>query len=84
MATLGEVSAAGLPSQAGVILVEVPAASAAAKAGLKRVEVIIGCNGQAVRDLADLIRITAASHGKPLKLEIYRGQKPQIVEVPAN
>ena len=80
---LGEVSAAGLPSQAGVILLEVPAGSAAAKAGLKQVEVIVGCNGKPVKSFRDLKRITASSRGTPLKLEIYRGQKPQIVEIPA-
>jgi hypothetical protein len=80
---LGELSAAGLPSQTGVILVDVPAGSAAAKAGLKQVEVIVGCNGKPVKTLSDLKRLTAAARGKPLKLEVYRGQRPQIVEVPA-
>ena len=81
--SLGEVSAAGLPSQAGVILLDVPAGSAAAKAGLKQVEVIVGCNGKPVKTFGDLKRIMAANRGTPLKLEIYRGQKPQIVEIPA-
>jgi S1-C subfamily serine protease len=80
--TLGEVSAAGLPSQDGVILLEVPVGSAAGKAGLKPVEVIVGCNGKPVRNLADLNRLTDLGRGKPLKLEIYRGQKPQTVEIP--
>ena len=60
-----------------------PVGSAAAKAGLKQVEVIVGCNGRPVKTFSDLKRITASGQGKPLKLEIYRGQKPQIVEIPA-
>ena len=66
-----------------MILLDVPAGSAAAKAGLKQVEVVVGCNGMPVKCLRDLNRITASNRGKPLKLEIYRGQKPQIVEIPA-
>ena len=66
-----------------MILLDVPAGSAAAKAGLKQVEVIVGCNGAAVKTFSDLERVTVSSRGKPLVLEIYRGQKPQIVEIPA-
>ena len=43
---LGEVSAAGLPGEIGVSLVEVPAGSAAAKAGLEVGDVILKCAGQ--------------------------------------
>ena len=81
VSNLGEVSAAGLPSQAGVILLEVPAGSRAAQAGLREVEVIVGCNGKPVKTFSDLKRIADAARGKPLKLEIYRGQKPVIVVV---
>jgi membrane-associated protease RseP (regulator of RpoE activity) len=80
---LDEVSAAGLPSLSGVILLDVPSDSAAAKAGLKLLEVIVGCDGQPVKTFSDLNRITASRRGKSLKLEIYRGQKPQIVEISA-
>ena len=66
-----------------MILLEVPAGSAAAKAGLKQVEVIVGCNGVPVKNFGDLRRLAAAGRSKPLKLEIYRGQKPPIVEIPA-
>ena len=66
-----------------MILLDVPAGSAAAKAGLKRVEVIVGCNGKPVNNFRDLKRITAASRGQAMKLEIYRGQKRVVVEIPA-
>ena len=46
-----------------MILLDVPADSAAAKAGLKQVEVIVGCNGKPVKNFSDLQRIMAAASG---------------------
>jgi S1-C subfamily serine protease len=45
------------------------------------VEVIVACNGKPVKTFSDLKRISSAGRGKPLTLEVYRGQKPVKVVV---
>ena len=81
--TLDEVSAAGLSEQAGVILLEVPADSAAARAGLQRLDVILKCNGQAVKNFAALRKLhDAVAQDKTVALEISRAQKTQTIAIP--
>jgi hypothetical protein len=79
--TLGEVSAAGLSSTAGVILLEVPQNCAAAKAGLKPIDVIIEADGKPVRTFRDLERLVQPGSGRACRLQVMRGQKPQSIEV---
>ena len=59
----GEVSAYGLPGEVGVLLVQVPAGSAADKAGLKEGDVILKCQGREISSMDDLFRVFG-QHGK--------------------
>jgi len=72
---LGEVSAAGLPGEIGVSLLEVPADSAAAKAGLKVGDVILKCAGQPTDSVADLERRWRRAAAGAVRLEVWRGQE---------
>ena len=77
---LGEVSAAGLPGEIGVSLVEVPPNSAAAKAGLRVGDVILKCNGRPTDSVADLIRLWRQASGT-VTLEVWRNQRAVKVTV---
>jgi len=77
---LGEVSAAGLPGEIGVSLVEVPPNSAAAKAGLRVGDVILKCNGRPTDSVADLIRLWRQASSK-VTLEVWRNQRAVKVTV---
>jgi S1-C subfamily serine protease len=70
---LGEVSAAGLPGETGVSLLEVPGDSAAAKAGLEAGDVILKCAGCATHQMADLERSWRAASPGPVALQVWRG-----------
>lgn len=70
---MGEVSAAGLPREAGVVLVEVPADSAAGRAGLRTGDVILKAGDAAIATVADLTRATQPA--KPIKLGVWRDQQ---------
>jgi len=78
---LGERSAYGLPDETGVLLLNVPAASPAAKAGLQKNDVILACNGQPVRTMKDLQELRDKAAGSALPLSIIRKQKRMTVEV---
>jgi hypothetical protein len=54
---LGDRSAYGLPDESGVLLLNVPAGTLAAKAGLQKDDVILACNGQPVRTVKDLLEL---------------------------
>jgi S1-C subfamily serine protease len=51
---LDEVSAAGTPGETGVILLDVPEASVAGRAGFLPGDVILAINGRQVKDVQDL------------------------------
>ena len=72
---LGDQSAYGLPDDSGVLMISVPAGSAAAKAGLRKGDVIRACNGEAVKTLDSLTAIQARAAGGPLRLTVMRQQK---------
>ena len=72
---LGDQSAYGLPDPWGVLMVEVPAGSSAARAGLKKDDVILTCEGEPIKTVSDLLAIQARTPGRALKLTIIRQQK---------
>lgn len=78
---LGEVSAAGLPGETGVSLVEVRAGSAAAKARLEVGDVILKCAGQPTDLVADLERQWRRAAAGTVQLEVWRGQKSMPLAV---
>jgi hypothetical protein len=76
----GEMSAFGLPGVTGVLVLEVPAGSALAKAGLRKNDVILFVNGGKTADTAALLRqIPALPAGSSLKIGISRDQKEMVV-----
>jgi len=78
---LGDRSAYGLPDESGVLLLDVPVASPAAKAGLQKDDVIRACNGQVVRTANDLQKLRDKAAGQKLTLLVSRKQKQVTVEV---
>ena len=76
----GEMSAFGLPGVTGVLVVEVPAESALAKAGLQKSDVILSINGGKTPDTASLTRQTPASAaGRSVEIGISRNQRELVV-----
>ncbi len=65
----------------GVALLSVPAASAAAKAGLKEGDLVQGLNGKAVKTVHDLLKAYAEAGDAPLELKIVRNQQPETITV---
>jgi hypothetical protein len=78
----GEMSAFGLPGVTGVLVLEVPAGSALAIAGLRKNDVILSLNGATIVDTGTLRRqapeLPVASS---LKLGVSRDQKELVLEV---
>ena len=79
--SLGERSAAGLPSESGVLLTEVETESIAAKAGLKIGDVILKAGNTDTHSVADFLKAVPSDDAQPLKLEIWRTQQRVILEV---
>jgi hypothetical protein len=78
---LGDRSAYGLPDESGVLVLNVPAGSPAAKAGLQKDDVILACNGLPVRTEKDLQQMRDKAAGKPLSLSVSRKQGLVTVKV---
>jgi len=78
---LGDRSAYGLPDETGVLILEVPAGSPAAKAGFQKDDVILACNGQPVRTMKDLQELRDQAASKKLTLSVIRKQKKMTIEV---
>ena len=74
MTELGEQSVAGLPAISGVIVLEVPPGSAAAKMGLQNLDVIWTAGGKPAPDYATLMQRLNAAPG-PAAIQVYRSQK---------
>jgi len=73
---LGEVSAYGLPGEAGVLIVSAPAKSKAAKAGLREGDAILKLEGKNTDSVHDLLALCAAMKaGQKAQLSVFRGQK---------
>jgi alpha-L-fucosidase len=71
----------GLPAECGVLLLDVPAGSGAAKAGLKKDDVIIACNTVEAKTVADIRAMADKAAGQKLALAVIRKQKQMKVEV---
>jgi len=65
----------------GVLVLEVSAGSALAKAGLKTNDVILSINGQPVADTATLLRQVSAGPATPLKIGAARDQKEIVIQL---
>jgi alpha-L-fucosidase len=72
-------SAYGLPTEGGVLLLNVPADSTAAKAGLRGDDVIVACNGQEVRTTDDLQALQNRAAGQKLSLVVIRQHRSVTV-----
>jgi hypothetical protein len=78
----GEVSAYGLPGEVGVLLVQVPAGSAADKAGLKQGDVILKCRGLEIGSMDDFFKVLgSAAKGTKATLDVWRLQQHVSAEV---
>ena len=78
----GEMSAFGLPGVTGVLVLEVPAESALARAGLQKHDVILSVNGGKTADTAALLRqAPALPVGSSLKIGVSRDQKEFVVQL---
>jgi len=65
----------------GVLLLDVPATSDAAKAGLKKDDVITNCNGKEVKTIADITAMADQTAGQKLALTINRQRKPLPIDL---
>jgi len=81
IAGLGDRSAYGLPGEDGVLLLRVPEGSQAARAGLRKDDVILGANGKPVRHIADLRAMLTGAGGQGLTLEVHRQQATITLKV---
>ena len=82
IANEGEMSAFGLSGVTGVLVLEVPANSDLAKAGLRKNDVILSINGEKTVDTAALQRHGSDwPAGTRLKLGVSRDQQEMAVEL---
>jgi len=73
---MGEVSASGLPGEAGILVLDVPQASRAAAAGLRKGDVVLRLDGKPTEALRDLQRLSAESPAfGTVTITIWRGQR---------
>lgn len=80
IADQGEMSAFGLPGVTGVLVLEIPAGSARAKAGLQKGDLILSVNGVKTADVAALLqRAPALTVEQTFAIGISRNQKESVV-----
>lgn len=78
---LGEVSAAGLPEETGVIVEALPWGCWQIGAGLQVYDVIIGINGNKVHAVEDLLQLySEVEPGQTFTIDIFRGQRKQEIK----
>jgi S1-C subfamily serine protease len=79
---LDEVSAAGSPGETGVILLEVPDTSDAAKAVFSAGDVLLAFNGKPIKELKDLLQNTQQNvAGKSASVTILRFQQESTIMI---
>ncbi len=76
----GEMSAFGLPGVTGILVLDVPAISPLARAGLRKNDVILSVNGEKTPDTASLRTHTAAPAGL-VELVISRNQSHLVIKL---
>lgn len=78
---MGEVSAYGLAAESGVILVQIPSGSLAARAALLQSDVVLRCQGQEIKTIDDLSKaLSNISKGTKVELTIWRLQQSRTVD----
>jgi hypothetical protein len=81
---MGEVSAAGLPGETGILVLDVPSSSRAAAAGLRKGDVVLRLDGKPAGTLRDLQRLSAESPAfGTVGITISRGQREMLLEAEA-
>ncbi|MEX2103757.1 MAG: PDZ domain-containing protein, partial [Bacilli bacterium] len=79
---MGEVSAAGLPAETGVIIQSIPWGSWQMEKGFQVEDVILELNGDNVDHVDDLLRsYQAVTTGKSFSVRVFRGQREIDLEV---
>jgi S1-C subfamily serine protease len=73
--TLGEISAAGLPREMGVRIVDAPAGTMLARAGLHDGDVILECKGKALNSVEELRALAGTGPNEGLILGVYRDSR---------
>ncbi|HEY3333255.1 MAG TPA: PDZ domain-containing protein [Capsulimonadaceae bacterium] len=81
IAGLGDRSAYGLPDESGVLILDAFVGSAARKCGLVTDDVIVAANGNPVRTVLELQKITASAGHSPVQVTIIRQQKKIKLDV---
>jgi hypothetical protein len=71
----GEMSATGMGSETGVLLIEVPADSPAAAAGLRKMDVILSVEGKPTGTVRKFLKAYEAAPKGAVGITIYRNQK---------
>lgn len=80
--TLGEQSAAGLPTIAGVIVVKLTESSLLHKGGLRIGDVIVGCQGAPIHTVKDFQTITKRDeYHAQITIDFYRNQVKQSLVI---
>ena len=78
----GEMSAFGLPGVTGVLVLEIPAESALATAGLRKNDIILSVNDEKTGNMAALLRrVPTLPAGSSVKLGVFRDQKEIVIEI---
>jgi serine protease Do len=83
--TKDDVAAMKLPGQQGVVVTAVTKDSAAEKAGLKAGDVVVACDGEALRSARQLTRLVGeTAPGRAVKLALVRdGKRMELEATPA-
>lgn len=80
--SLGEQSAAGLPTMEGVLVLELEENSPLAKAGIQKSDVIVGCQSVDVKELKDLqLVLKRDQYMNKLNIEVFRNQEKKTMQV---
>jgi hypothetical protein len=82
---MGEVSASGLPGEAGILVLDVPQASRAAAAGLRKGDVVLRLDGKPADTIRNLERLSAESPAfGTVHVTIWRSQREMtlVTEAP--